>query len=75
MSVTGTGEDIIRTTLSQRTVGLLEDGESAQSAAEAALDQFVDLTDSIAGIIVQDADGDTGVTFNSDAMQTSESSS
>ena len=75
VSVTGTGEDIIRTTLSQRTVSLLEDGETAQSAAEIALDQFVDLTDSTAGIIVQDADGDTGITFNSDAMQTSESNS
>ncbi|MFC6907246.1 isoaspartyl peptidase/L-asparaginase [Halalkalicoccus tibetensis] len=73
VSVTGTGEDIIRTTLSQRTAGLLEDGESAQSAAETALEEFVDLTDSTAGIIVLDADGDTGITFNSDAMQTSQS--
>lgn len=71
VSVTGVGEDIIRTTLSQRTISHMEDGLGAQDAAETALDEFIDITDSTAGIIALDTDGRSGVAFNSDAMQTS----
>lgn len=71
VSVTGVGEDIIRTTLSQRTVSHMEDGLGAQDAAETALEEFDTITDSIAGIIALDTEGRSGIAFNSDAMQTS----
>lgn len=71
VSVTGVGEDIIRTTLSQRTVSHLEDGLNAQDAADTALEEFIDITDSTAGIITLDSEGESGIAFNSDAMQTS----
>lgn len=71
VSVTGVGEDIIRTTLSQRTGSHMGDGLDAQDAAETALEEFIDITDSTAGIIALDTEGRSGVAFNSDAMQTS----
>lgn len=69
-SATGAGEDIAKVTLSRRAVRHLEDGMSAQRAAETAIDEFGELTGSSAGIIVLDDEG-TGSAFNSDGMQTS----
>ncbi|MCL7417118.1 MAG: isoaspartyl peptidase/L-asparaginase [Halalkalicoccus sp.] len=69
-SATGAGEDIARVTLSRLAVDRLEDGESAQRAADRALEEFVDLTDSTAGVIVCDRDGDTASAYNSELMQT-----
>lgn len=70
-STTGTGEDIARTTLSRRAVDLLEDGLDASSAAEAAIEEFGETTDGVAGIILLDPDGDAGAAYNSEAMATS----
>ena len=69
-SATGAGEDIARTTLSQRAVGHLEDGRPAGAAAEAAIEEFGDLVEGSAGVILLTPDGDAGWAYNSDAMQT-----
>lgn len=69
-SATGAGEDIARTTLSRRAVDHLEEGASAQEAADRAIEEFAELTDSTAGIIVCDREGETGSTYNSELMQT-----
>jgi isoaspartyl peptidase/L-asparaginase-like protein (Ntn-hydrolase superfamily) len=70
-SATGAGEDIARTTLSRRAVQLLEEGRDAQAAAVAAVEEFVDLVEGSAGIILLTPDGDAGGAYNSEAMQTS----
>lgn len=69
-SATGAGEDITRTTLARRAVDRLEAGDDAQTAAETALERFVEETDSRAGVIVLSREG-VGSAFNSEAMQTS----
>lgn len=69
-SATGAGEDIARVTLSRRAVDHLEDGVSAQDAADQAIEEFEELTDSTAGIIVCDREGATGSAYNSPRMQT-----
>jgi beta-aspartyl-peptidase (threonine type) len=58
-------------TLSRRAVRNLEDGMSAQKAAERAIAEFGELTGSSAGVIVLDSDGNAGSAFNSEGMQTS----
>lgn len=70
-SATGAGEDIARVTLSRLAVERLEAGDSPQKAAEHAIEQFEELTDSTAGIIVLDSEGRAGSAYNSAAMQTS----
>ncbi|WP_266078433.1 isoaspartyl peptidase/L-asparaginase family protein [Haladaptatus caseinilyticus] len=69
-SSTGAGEDIAKSTLTRRAVRHLESGFGAQEAADRAIEEFAELTGSSAGVIVLDRDGNTGSTFNSDAMQT-----
>lgn len=69
-SATGAGEDIARVTLSRLAVDHLEDGASAQEAADRAIEEFEELTDSTAGIIVCDREGETGSAYNSPRMQT-----
>ena len=69
-SATGAGEDIVRVTLSRRAVDHLEAGRTASEAADLAIEEFEDLTDSTAGVIVLRNDGDHGSAYNSDAMQT-----
>lgn len=69
-SATGAGEDIARVTLSRRAVDQLEDGASAQEAADRAIEEFEELTESTAGIIVCDREGETGSAHNSQLMQT-----
>jgi isoaspartyl peptidase/L-asparaginase-like protein (Ntn-hydrolase superfamily) len=70
VSATGAGEDIARVTLARRAVEYLEHGRRAEAAAEAAIDEFSDLVDGSAGLIVLTPDGEVGEAFNSDAMQT-----
>jgi beta-aspartyl-peptidase (threonine type) len=70
VSATGAGEDIARLNLSRRVSQFLEDGLSAQQAADAALAEFGDLVDGSAGAIVMTPDGEFGEAYNSDAMQT-----
>lgn len=74
-SATGAGEDIARVTLSRIAVDRLEDGESAQQAADHAIEEFAEITDSTAGIIVCDREGETGSAYNSERMQTAALSS
>jgi beta-aspartyl-peptidase (threonine type) len=68
-SATGAGEDIARVTLSRRAVQYLEDGTDAGTAARNAIDDFGDLTEGSAGVIVLGEES-AGRAFNSDAMQT-----
>jgi isoaspartyl peptidase/L-asparaginase-like protein (Ntn-hydrolase superfamily) len=68
-SATGAGEDIARVTLARRAVDRLEDGATAQDAAEGAIEAFAAVTGSRAGVIVLD-DAGVGSAYNSDAMQT-----
>jgi beta-aspartyl-peptidase (threonine type) len=70
-SATGAGEDIARVTLSRRAVDHLERGRDPEAAATLAIEEFADITDSTAGVIVLDGDGTAGSAFNSEAMQTS----
>ena len=69
-SATRASEDIARTTLSRRAVDRLEDGRGAQAAAEAAIEEFGDLVEGSAGVILLTPDGDAGEAYNSDTMQT-----
>jgi beta-aspartyl-peptidase (threonine type) len=69
-SATGAGEDIARVTLTRRAVQHVEQGCDAADAASLAVEEFGELTDSSAGVIVLDAHGTAGSAFNSDAMQT-----
>ncbi|WP_338729716.1 isoaspartyl peptidase/L-asparaginase [Haladaptatus sp. DJG-WS-42] len=70
-SATGAGEDIAKVTLSRRAVDLLEAGETAQNAADQAIEELEDRTSSEAGVIVLSADGSVGSAYNTDAMQVS----
>jgi isoaspartyl peptidase/L-asparaginase-like protein (Ntn-hydrolase superfamily) len=69
VSATGAGEDIARTTLSRLALDRLDDGRDAQSAAEAALDEFARRTGSTAGLIVLGPDG-AGSAYDAPAMGT-----
>ena len=69
-SATGAGEDIARTTLSRRAVDRLADGADAQAAAEAAIEEFGNLVEGSAGVILMTPDGDAGAAYDSEAMQT-----
>ncbi len=74
VSATGAGEDIARVTLSRTVVDYLDEGVSAQTAADRALKEFERLTDSEAGVIVCAADGSIGSAFNTEAMPVSSGS-
>ncbi|WP_232687215.1 isoaspartyl peptidase/L-asparaginase [Halobacterium zhouii] len=69
-SATGAGEAIAKTTLTRRAVRHLEDGMSAQAAAEQAVEELEEMTGEGAGVIVLDSDGGFGEAFNTDGMQT-----
>lgn len=71
-SVTGAGEAIARKTLAREAVDHLEDGADPQTAADRALSDFAAATDSEAGLVVMDADGEAASAYNSEAMQTAE---
>jgi beta-aspartyl-peptidase (threonine type) len=73
-SATGAGEDIARSTLARLAVQRVEAGEEPAVAAEGALAEFEALTDSTAGLIVLDRDGNRGSAFNSAGMQTARDS-
>jgi beta-aspartyl-peptidase (threonine type) len=70
VSATGEGEDIARVTLARRATAALEDGLDAQTAADRALAEFDDRTGSLAGLVVADADGNSGAAYNTEEMQT-----
>lgn len=71
VSTTGAGEDIARANLSQLTIRHLSRGIDPQKAVEKAIDEFEELTDSVAGIIALDSEGNTGVTDNRNGMVSS----
>lgn len=70
VSATGAGEDIARVTLSRRAARHVENGHTADAAAELAIEEFAELTGSTAGLICLDARGNLGSAFNSSQMQT-----
>ena len=69
-SATGAGEDIARVTLSRIAVNHLMSGHTADEAATAALETFIDTTASEAGLIVMGAET-VGIATNAHTMQTS----
>lgn len=72
-SATGAGEDIARETLAREAVSYLEDGKSAQEAAEKAMTAFGQSADGTAGLIVLTPSGEVGQAYNSESMQTARS--
>jgi len=69
-SATGSGEDIVRTTVAKSAVDAVEGGADADRAAAMAIDGFGEHASGTAGVIVADADGSLGSAFDSEAMQT-----
>ena len=69
-STTGAGEDIARITMAREAVRAMGTGQSAQSAAEVALETFERHSHGTAGIITSTVAGGTGIAYSSDAMQT-----
>ncbi|WP_248515574.1 isoaspartyl peptidase/L-asparaginase [Salinarchaeum laminariae] len=69
-SATGSGEDIVRTTVAKDAVAAIEDGLEADAAADRAIDAFAEHAEGTAGVIVADAEGGLGSAFDSEAMQT-----
>jgi isoaspartyl peptidase/L-asparaginase-like protein (Ntn-hydrolase superfamily) len=73
-SATGAGEDIARTGLARRAVGLLEKGADPERVAEQSIEEFDDRSSGTAGVIVMAPDGDAGEAHSSPAMQTARDS-
>jgi len=71
-SATGAGEDIAREGVARRAVELLDQGAEASTAAHIAIEEFDEATESDAGVVVMDSEGQTGEAYNSPAMQTAE---
>ncbi|WP_048075186.1 isoaspartyl peptidase/L-asparaginase [Haloquadratum walsbyi] len=69
-SATGAGEDIARVTLGRIAVNHLMNGHTADEAATAALETFIDTTASEAGLIVMGSET-VGIATNAQTMQTS----
>ena len=68
VSVTGVGEDIIKSVLARRCVEQVESGHKATRAAEKALKHMSNNTEGTAGIIVIDREGNIGIDYSSDRM-------
>jgi beta-aspartyl-peptidase (threonine type) len=68
-SSTGVGEAIVRATLTREVVRLIESGLHPQEAAERAMEQFESQTESEAGVITLNRNGDHGAAFNTETMQ------
>lgn len=71
VSTTGDGEAIAYFALARRVADAIEDGETPQHAVDRVVRGFSAATDASAGIVAIDADGRRGVTYTTDAMQTS----
>jgi beta-aspartyl-peptidase (threonine type) len=69
-SATGAGEDIARTGLARRAVGLLDNGVDPDTAAERAIEAFDDRSSGTAGLVLMNAAGEAGKAHSSPAMQT-----
>jgi len=65
VSCTGSGEDIIRTTLARHAAYLLEQDRDAMAAAKQAIVYFAERTRSDAGIILMSRKGEVGFARNS----------
>lgn len=69
-SATGAGEAIAEFGLARRVVEAVDDGKGPQTAADREIRRFERETGSHAGVIVVDATGRYGQSFNSDSMLT-----
>ncbi len=67
-SCTGIGEDIIKTTLARYAIFQVEQGYSAQEAANRSIDYFKNTTQSVAGIIILTKNGEYGISHNGKHM-------
>lgn len=70
VSTTGDGEAIARFGLARRVGGAIADGETPQHAADRVLRGFTGETGGDAGVIAIAADGATGESYTTEAMQT-----
>jgi Asparaginase len=70
-SATGIGEDIARVTLCRLTVQEVSSGSDPQEATRSAVERFEEKTDSNAGVIAIDSQGETGSFYNTEEMGTS----
>lgn len=68
VSSTGHGEKIMRVTLAKTIIGLMEQGLSAQKAAEAGIDILWNRVHGRGGVIVIDKSGNVGVAYNTPRM-------
>ncbi|MHA1380606.1 MAG: isoaspartyl peptidase/L-asparaginase [Candidatus Helarchaeota archaeon] len=68
VSCTGIGEDIIRTTLARYAIFQLEQGKTAQEAADLAIKYFEKKTHSIAGVAILSSNGECGISHNGKHM-------
>jgi len=68
VSATGHGESIIKTNLAKTTCALIEDGLSAQKAADTAIDFLWTKVGGKGGVIVIDKNGDVGLSYNTTKM-------
>jgi beta-aspartyl-peptidase (threonine type) len=68
VSCTGVGESIMRVAMARYCVDLVEQGRSAQEAAEVAIKLQHDRTPGTSGLVALDAKGGIGIAYNSRAM-------
>ncbi len=68
VSATGRGEDIMRVTLSRTVALFVQQGEPVSDAASHGLEVLLEKTDSRAGVIVIDRDGEVGWATTTKAM-------
>jgi beta-aspartyl-peptidase (threonine type) len=68
VSATGHGESIIKTTLAKTTCGLIENGLTAQEAADTAIDFLWTKVGGKGGVIVIDKNGNVGLSYNTAKM-------
>jgi isoaspartyl peptidase/L-asparaginase-like protein (Ntn-hydrolase superfamily) len=70
VSTTGAGEEIAKFGLARRVADAIEDGETPAEATDRLIEAFDTATEASAGVIAVNAEGKTGESFNSSAMQT-----
>jgi len=67
-SATGIGEDIIRVTMARYCIFMIEQGKNAQEAADLAIKEMEEKTNSLGGIICIDKNGNIGISKNTKYM-------
>lgn len=69
-SATGDGEEIARLGLTRAAVDAVDDGQCVSDAADEAIAQFDAQAEGSAGLVMLDRNGNLGVAYSSESMQT-----